>query len=150
MDRGSSSVTVTSSLLGLGWGWAQFGAVSRFWGGVGVRTLERGNFSIFQISSNNISFDGGSVGDAHGTLRFCIRVVLSRKTGVRRAVTYVAYVRVLSREGIFRFFRFPPTTSHSTGNRPAMSATPLVSAAESFLGELGRPLPLPRLKSESV
>jgi hypothetical protein len=104
-----------------------------------------------QICPKYTPFDAPSGGDAGGTLRFCICwAVLSRKTGVRRAVTYPTYVRVLSREGFFENFRFRPTTSHSTRNPLAMSATPSVSAADHFLRESGRPRPLARQESASV
>jgi hypothetical protein len=105
---------------------------------------------LLQISSTNISFDAESAGDARGTLCFGRWAVLGRKTGVRRAVTYPTYVRVLSREGFFENFRFRPTTSHSTRNPLAMSATPSVSAADHFLRESGRPRPLARQESASV
>eukprot|EP01047_Picozoa_sp_COSAG01_P059331 COSAG01_NODE_7107_length_3351_cov_19.762608_3_plen_208_part_00 len=87
---------------------------------VRTSTLERGKIFIFQISSNNISFDGESDGDACGTLCFRIWPVLGRKNEVRRVEPYPTYVGVLSRDRIFRFSRFRPTTSHSTGNPMAM------------------------------
>jgi hypothetical protein len=88
-----------------------------------------------QISLQYISFDADSDGGAGGTLCFRCEVVLGRKTGVRRAGTYEAHVRALSREGIFENFRFRPRTSHSTREPTAVPAVLSVFAAGRFLAE---------------
>jgi hypothetical protein len=83
-----------------------------------IRTspLESRNFSIFQISSNDIPFDAESAGDAGGTLRYCCQAVLGRKTGAGRGRNVPKCTYESSRERkFFQFFRFRPTTSHSTG-----------------------------------
>eukprot|EP01047_Picozoa_sp_COSAG01_P033986 COSAG01_NODE_2530_length_7495_cov_76.130206_6_plen_187_part_00 len=64
-----------------------------------VRVLSReGTFFIFQISSNNISFDAPCHGDAPGTLHFSIGAILGRKAGVRKPRN-VPNVRTSTLEG---------------------------------------------------
>jgi hypothetical protein len=114
------------------------------WGEEGRNVPNVRTNPLCQIRLTHISFDAPSDGDARGALRFCCWAVLGRKTGVRRAVTYEAYVRALSSERIFRFFHFRPTTPHSTRHPTATPAVPSVSTADQFLGKFGRLYPSQR------
>jgi hypothetical protein len=90
-----------------------------------------------RISLNYISFDVACHGDAGGTLRFCIRAVLSRKSwGCAGHRTIRRSVRTSTIErGISHFFRFRPRTPHSTRHPTAMPVVLSVFASGQFSAE---------------